>query len=63
MDPEAKLQNKALRRGAWALWIGVVLMFLLVITAWTILIKIARDNPVEQIEIRSDRSVGSVRSD
>ena len=39
------------RKGAWALWIGVVIMFLLVITAWTILINIAKDNPVENIEI------------
>lgn len=52
MDPEATAANKAKRRGAWALWIGVILMFLFVITAWTILIHIARDNPVETIEIQ-----------
>jgi len=32
-------------------------MFLLVISAWVLLIKIAQENPVEQIEI--ERSVGS----
>lgn len=36
---------------AWSLWIPVILAFLLVITAWTILIKIAKENPVEHIEI------------
>lgn len=59
MKPEKTATNKAKRRGAWALWIGVILMFLLVISAWTILIKIAKENPVEQIEIKSDRSDGS----
>ena len=29
----------------------IYLAFLLVISAWTILIKVAKDNPVEQIEI------------
>ena len=57
MEPEPTTANKAKRRGAWALWIGVVLAFLLVITAWTLLIKIANENPVEQIEV--ERSVGS----
>lgn len=52
-----------MRRGAWALWIGVVLMFLLVITAWTILIRIARENPVEHIDIRSVQSEGAEGSD
>jgi len=41
---------------AWSLWIPVVLGFLLVIAAWTVLIKIAMENPVEQIEIKSDGS-------
>jgi len=57
MEPEPTSRNKAQRRGAWALWIGVTLMFLLVISAWVLLIKIAQENPVEQIEI--ERSVGS----
>lgn len=60
MDPEPTSRNKAQRRGAWALWIGVALMFLLVISAWVLLIKIARNNPVELIELdRPDQSVES----
>ena len=39
---------------AWSLWIPVILAFILVISAWTVLIKIARDNPVETIEVQSD---------
>jgi cell division septal protein FtsQ len=57
MEPENQEANKAKRRGVWALWIGVVLAFLLVITAWTILIKIAKENPVEQIKM--EQSAGS----
>lgn len=53
MKPENPENNKSNRRGAWALWIGVIIMFLLVITAWTTFIKIAKDNPVEQIEVKS----------
>jgi hypothetical protein len=37
---------------AWSLWIPVILAFLLIITAWTVLIKIAREHPVEMIEIK-----------
>jgi len=44
---------------AWSLWIPVVLGFLLVIAAWMVLIKIARENPVEQIEVESVESDGS----
>jgi hypothetical protein len=51
MDPENQETNKARRRGAWGLWIGVIIMFLLVISAWTVLINIAKNNPVETIEI------------
>lgn len=54
--PSAQLTSGQGRRGAWALLIGVIIMFLLVITAWTTLIKIARENPVEQIEIQSGGS-------
>lgn len=54
MAPEQAATNKARRRGAWALWIGVTLMFLLVISAWIMLIKIAQDNPVEPIEVESN---------
>jgi hypothetical protein len=42
---------------AWSLWIPVILAFLLVIAAWTTLISIAKENPVETIEI--ERSLGS----
>lgn len=42
---------------AWTLWIPVILAFLLVITAWTVLIKIARDHPVEQIELEETLNV------
>ncbi|MGB0744630.1 MAG: hypothetical protein ACPGSB_08895 [Opitutales bacterium] len=56
MKPEKQAASKSNRRGAWALWLGVILMFLMVITAWTILIKIAKANPVETIEIESVES-------
>jgi cell division septal protein FtsQ len=39
---------------AWTLWIPVILAFLLVITAWTMLIKIARDHPVEPVELEGN---------
>jgi len=39
------------KKTAWSLWIPVVLAFLLVIAAWTVLIQIAKENPVEQIEL------------
>ena len=42
------------RKFAWSLWIPVILAFLLVISAWTILIKIAGENPVETIEINTE---------
>jgi hypothetical protein len=53
MEPKSRTEKQANRRGAWALWIGVVLLFLFVITAWTILINIARNNPVEQVELET----------
>jgi len=56
MDQEASAANSTNRRAAWALWIGVVIMFLIVITAWTTLIKIAKENPVETIELDTQRS-------
>lgn len=40
------------RRLAWSLWIPVILAFLLVISAWTVLIKIAGENPVKSIEMK-----------
>lgn len=36
---------------AWSLWIPVILAFVLVACAWATIIKIARDNPVESVEI------------
>lgn len=38
---------------AWSLWIPVITAFLLVITAWTFLIKLAKENPVETIEVET----------
>jgi len=39
------------KKFAWSLWIPVILAFVLVITAWTFLIKLAKENPVETIQI------------
>jgi len=39
------------KKFACSLWIPVILAFVLVITAWTFLIKLAKENPVETIEI------------
>ena len=36
---------------AWSLWIPVVIAFLFVTCAWTLLIKIARENPVETAQM------------
>ncbi len=41
------------KRTTWSLWIPVILAFILVITAWTILIKIAKENPVKTIEVKT----------
>lgn len=38
---------------AWSLWIPVILAFVVVSIAWFILIKIAKENPTEVIEIKS----------
>lgn len=45
------MSAKKQRKFAWSLWIPVILAFLLVTAAWTVLIKIAKENPVEQIEV------------
>ncbi|MFP4068646.1 MAG: hypothetical protein ACLFVC_00565 [Opitutales bacterium] len=37
---------------AWSLWIPVILAFLLIIGAWFTLIKIAAQNPTQQIEVQ-----------
>ena len=49
MSPKGKRH-----RFTWSLWIPVILAFLLVISAWTVLIKIAGENPVETIEIKRE---------
>ena len=36
---------------AWSLWIPVILAFLLVSAAWFTLIKIAKANPTETVEL------------
>lgn len=41
---------------AWSLWIPVIIAFLLVTAAWTVIIKLAKENPVETIEIESIES-------
>jgi len=56
MDPETTTANKSNQRGAWVLWISVIIMFLIVISAWTILIKVAKENPVETIDLEAKRS-------
>jgi len=38
---------------AWSLWIPVLLGFVIVACAWFFLIKVARENPVETIEIET----------
>lgn len=43
--------SKNKKKIAWSLWIPVTVAFLVVITAWTVLLKIAKENPVEIIEI------------
>ena len=39
---------------AWSLWIPVILAFLLVIIAWFTLIKIAQQNPTENVPLEAD---------
>lgn len=38
---------------AWSLWIPVTIAFLIIMTAWATIIKIAADNPTEVIPIKS----------
>ena len=44
------------KKFAWSLWIPVILAFLIVSAAWFTLIKIAKENPTEVIEIESSQS-------
>ncbi|MGJ8638479.1 MAG: hypothetical protein ACSHYA_03725 [Opitutaceae bacterium] len=39
------------KKFAWSLWIPVVLAFVLVSAAWFTLIKIAKANPTQTIEL------------
>ncbi len=48
--------KKPKRKFAWSLWIPVILAFVIVITAWAILIKLARDNPTEVIPVQTQKS-------
>ena len=41
---------------AWSLWIPVILAFLLVSAAWFTLIKIAKANPTETVELDTTTS-------
>jgi hypothetical protein len=43
------------KKFAWSLWIPVILAFLLVSAAWFTLIKIAKENPTEVIEVDTSR--------
>lgn len=45
------MQTKGKKKIAWSLWVPVILAFLLVIGAWFTLIKVAKENPVEPIQI------------
>ncbi|ADE54486.1 hypothetical protein [Coraliomargarita akajimensis] len=38
---------------AWSLWIPVTLAFVLVIVSWSILIKIAKENPTEMVPLET----------
>lgn len=40
------------KKFAWSLWIPVILAFLLVSLAWFTLIKIAKENPTQTIEVQ-----------
>jgi hypothetical protein len=44
------------KKFAWTLWIPVILAFAIVCAAWFTLIKIARENPTEVIEVDTPRA-------
>jgi hypothetical protein len=50
------MSDKEKKPFAWSLWLPVILAFVLVITAWAILIKIAKEHPVETIELEHHRT-------
>ena len=39
------------KRFAWSLWIPVILVFVVVILAWSTLIQIAREHPTEVVPL------------
>lgn len=41
------------KKFAWSLWIPVILAFVIVSAAWFVLIKIAKENPTEVIEVET----------
>lgn len=41
------------KKFAWSLWIPVILAFVIVSAAWFTLIKIARENPTEVVELET----------
>ncbi|CAA6694478.1 MULTISPECIES: hypothetical protein [unclassified Lentimonas] len=51
------------KKFAWSLWIPVIMAFLLVIAAWSTLIKIARDNPTETVELDTSVTNKPVQQD
>ena len=57
------MTQKNKQKFAWSLWIPVILAFLLVITAWATLIKIARDNPTETVELDTSAPNKPVQQD
>ena len=42
------------RRIAWSLWIPVILLFVITTIGWIVMVRIAKENPVEMIEVRQD---------
>lgn len=44
------------KKFAWSLWIPVILAFLLVSAAWFTIIKIAKENPTETVELDSSQT-------
>lgn len=49
------MSDQPKQKFAWTLWVPVILAFVLVATAWFFLIKIAKENPTEVIEIQSSQ--------
>ena len=45
------MNDQPKKKFAWSLWIPVILAFVLVSIAWFTLIKIAKENPTEVIQV------------